>query len=298
MNVLVALQTFRFKTHLQRLNSIVASSRAKLNFLEQLYRFHKQQGNPRVSIPTFNYKPLDLWLLRKEVHKLGGYDAVIRTKKWADLGRLLGYGAIPGTATQIKNSYAIVIVPYEHFCDRVKNSPSMSPNRFHDFTLKTHVNIQSTGKSSRQNGGDESMPSSPLTDSDSERSSVPDEPDHRNDSVRLRRSTRQASHDPSLRFHIFCLDPALSTIPKGQWFCHVCLFGTGGDFGFDEGDEHSLASFQARDLEFRKLWFTAHPPSDAGGIANTSTMATFPRGTTRPIRPSTSLAMWSCLRRM
>ena len=69
-------QAFRFKTRLQRLNSIEASSRAKVNFLEQLYRFHKQQGNPRVSVPTINHKSLDLWLLRKEVHKLGGYDAV------------------------------------------------------------------------------------------------------------------------------------------------------------------------------------------------------------------------------
>lgn len=69
-------QSFRFKTRLQRLNSIEASSRAKVNFLEQLYRFHKQQGNPRVSVPTINHKSLDLWLLRKEVHKLGGYDAV------------------------------------------------------------------------------------------------------------------------------------------------------------------------------------------------------------------------------
>ena len=69
-------QTFRFKTRLQCLNSIEASSRAKVNFLEQLYRFHKQQGNPRVSVPTINNKSLDLWLLRKEVHKLGGYDAV------------------------------------------------------------------------------------------------------------------------------------------------------------------------------------------------------------------------------
>ena len=70
------LQTFRFKTRLQCLNSIEASSRAKVNFLEQLYRFHKQQGNPRVSVPTINNKSLDLWLLRKEVHKLGGYEAV------------------------------------------------------------------------------------------------------------------------------------------------------------------------------------------------------------------------------
>ena len=70
------LQRFRFKTRLQRLNSIEASSRAKVNFLEQLYRFHKQQGNPRVSVPTINHKPLDLWSLRKEVHKFGGCDAV------------------------------------------------------------------------------------------------------------------------------------------------------------------------------------------------------------------------------
>lgn len=73
---LPGLQRFRFKTRLQRLNSIEASSRAKVNFLEQLYRFHKQQGNPRVSVPTINHKPLDLWTLRKEVHRCGGYEAV------------------------------------------------------------------------------------------------------------------------------------------------------------------------------------------------------------------------------
>jgi hypothetical protein len=59
---------------------------------------------------------------------------------------------------------------------------------------------------------------------------------------------------------MFCLDPPLDSIPKGQWFCHTCLFGTGGDYGFDEGEEHSLSSFQARDKEFRRKWFTSHPP--------------------------------------
>lgn len=62
---------------------------------------------------------------------------------------------------------------------------------------------------------------------------------------------------------MFCLDPPLDTIPKDQWFCFTCLSGTGGDFGFDEGEEHSLSSFQARDKEFRRLWFESHPPADA-----------------------------------
>ena len=59
---------------------------------------------------------------------------------------------------------------------------------------------------------------------------------------------------------MFCLEPPLSTVPRGQWFCPTCIFGTGGDFGFDEGEEHSLSSFQARDREFRRRWFQAHPP--------------------------------------
>ena len=67
---------------------------------------------------------------------------------------------------------------------------------------------------------------------------------------------------------MFCLDPPLSNIPRGQWFCHLCLFGTGGDFGFDEGEEHSLSSFQARDLEFRRLWFLSHLPLHTVNGAN------------------------------
>lgn len=66
-----------------------------------------------------------------------------------------------------------------------------------------------------------------------------------------------------LGFHMFCLDPPLESIPKDQWFCYTCLSGTGGDFGFDEGEEHSLSSFHARDKEFRRLWFESHPPPDS-----------------------------------
>ncbi|KAL4256714.1 [histone H3]-trimethyl-L-lysine(4) demethylase [Pleurotus pulmonarius] len=301
-------EIFRFKTRLQRLNSIEASSRAKLNFLEQLYRFHKQQGNPRVVVPTINHKPLDLWLLRKEVHKLGGYDAVTKGKKWSELGAILGYRGVPGLSTQIKNSYTRVILPYEHFCERAKNQPisPMAPHRlFND------------AASSRMSNSVESPPSSPLTATSSPLSEPPDENDLRDSKSangRPRRSTRVGSQEcttpaskkpassssllpsalpvfyesnrpkePSEQhceichkknrgeemllcdgcdcgFHMFCLDPPLDTIPKDQWFCYTCLFGTGGDFGFDEGEEHSLSSFQARDLAFRRMWFEQHPP--------------------------------------
>ena len=75
----------------------------------------------------------------------------------------------------------------------------------------------------------------------------------------------QCLTDAFLGFHMFCLVPALTSIPKGQWYCHTCLFGTGGDYGFDEGEEHSLSSFQARDQQFRKMWFLSHPPPQPEG---------------------------------
>ncbi|KAI0312283.1 hypothetical protein OF83DRAFT_1146906 [Amylostereum chailletii] len=297
-------EKFRFTTRLQRLNSTEASSRAKINFLEQLYRFHHQQGNTRVSVPTINNRPLDLWLLRKEVQKLGGYNAVNKSRKWADLGRLLGYRGIPGLSTQIKNSYTRVILPYERFCEHV------------------HGATQSGDASDRKDAdGDVEMkspPSSPLSETSS-RDSEPEEEEETKPVLRSTRAARSQSMDvtpngkkpvstnaKSARsraaaererarsseddspeqpcemchkndrgeemllcdgcdcgFHMFCLDPPLLSIPKGQWFCHTCLFGTGGDFGFDEGEEHSLSSFQARDREFRKIWWKSHPPKQS-----------------------------------
>lgn len=77
MDVLPCMtQIFRFQTRLQRLNSLEATSRAKFNFLEQLYMFHKQQGNPGVTIPVIDQKPLDIWALRKQVANLGGAEQV------------------------------------------------------------------------------------------------------------------------------------------------------------------------------------------------------------------------------
>ncbi|KAJ3718020.1 jumonji superfamily protein [Lentinula guzmanii] len=314
-------ERFRFKTRLQRLNSIEASSRAKLNFLEQLYRFHKQQGNPRIVVPTINHKPLDLWLLRKEVHKMGGYEAVTKGKKWPEVARTLGYTSVQGLSTQIKNSYARVILPYEDFCERGRNTPFSPPQ---SSASKPPIHIQTPGKAPRSSAtpaftGDDSTASSPLTASSSPLSEPPDESESREQGPRPRKNTRQISVDrtsqspkkvpatPALAsslpvptyfdekpvprareagnehceicgkknkgeqmllcdgcdcgFHMFCLDPPLECIPKSEhWYCYSCLSGTGGDYGFDEGEEHSLSSFQARDMEFRRMWFKSHPP--------------------------------------
>lgn len=69
-------------------------------------------------------------------------------------------------------------------------------------------------------------------------------------------------------YHTYCLTPPISSIPKGQWFCHSCLFDT--DYGFDEGEDHSLSSFQRRAADFKRMWFEAHPPTQSPDTGDTS----------------------------
>lgn len=117
--------SFRFKTRLQRLNSLEAASRAKVNFLEQLSMFHKQQGNADASIPIIERKTVDLWRLRKEVNKIGGVLTLNRTDGWGDITETMGFPRY--CAVHIKKAYMEVVHPFDEWSIRAKASLSQSP---------------------------------------------------------------------------------------------------------------------------------------------------------------------------
>lgn len=114
----LSTDTFRFKTRAQTINSLEAASRAKVNFLEQLTMFHNQQGDASVSIPLIDRKPLDLWRLRKEVHKAGGPLELNRVNGWQDLSKTLEYDPI--WQAPIKEAYQQIIKPFDDFVLRAK----------------------------------------------------------------------------------------------------------------------------------------------------------------------------------
>ncbi|QRW16558.1 histone demethylase JARID1 [Rhizoctonia solani] len=288
--------TFRFKTRLQRLNSIEASSRAKMSFLEQLYRYHDQGAN-RPSVPLINHQPLDLWLLRREVQRRGGYDTVSRNKLWGDVQRAMGYTGPSVLAAQLKAAYTRIISPYEVFRAQVRHDPS--PNRDRRVQPRGLPVAPADLVSFHL---PPPHPPSPLTPSSSPLSEPPDDADPQASQAAGADLLPKTVPGPSMTFdntplpnpdppappvrkgemcelclkgdrdtemllcdgcdegfHMSCLDPPLDAVPKGSWFCHTCMFGN-NDYGFDEGDEHSLTSFQQRD-QFRKSWFEKHPPS-------------------------------------
>lgn len=68
-------------------------------------------------MPYVDKRPLDLYRLKKAVESRGGFDKVCRGKKWAEIGRDLGYSGkiMSSLSTSLKNSYQKWLCPYEEF---------------------------------------------------------------------------------------------------------------------------------------------------------------------------------------
>ncbi|KAJ4148508.1 hypothetical protein LMH87_002973 [Akanthomyces muscarius] len=110
-------EKFHFRTRKQELNSVEGSTRANLTYLDGLSKFHKQQGNNLHRLPYVDKKPLDLYRLKKAVESRGGFDKVCKLKKWAEIGRDLGYSGkiMSSLSTSLKNSYQRWLCPYEEY---------------------------------------------------------------------------------------------------------------------------------------------------------------------------------------
>ncbi|KAL5338102.1 PLU-1-like protein-domain-containing protein [Aspergillus crustosus] len=133
-------ERFHFKTRRQELNSVeggmpprsallaaggtpqpssdpVSGTRANLNYLDQLAKFHKQHGTNLNRFPSVDKRPLDLYRLKKAVEVRGGFEQVCKMKKWAEIGRDLGYSGkiMSSLSTSLKNSYQRWLQPYEEY---------------------------------------------------------------------------------------------------------------------------------------------------------------------------------------
>ncbi|KAI9828378.1 MAG: hypothetical protein M1832_002806 [Thelocarpon impressellum] len=110
-------ERFHFRTRRQELNSVEGGTRANLTYLDQLSKFHKQHGTNLNRFPSVDKRPLDLYKLKKAVEVRGGFDKVCKVKKWAEIGRDLGYSGkiMSSLSTSLKNSYQRWLHPYEEY---------------------------------------------------------------------------------------------------------------------------------------------------------------------------------------
>ena len=105
-----------------RLTSIDLGTRTNLNYMDQLAKFHKQRGYNLNRFPSVDKRPLDLYKLKKAVESRGGFEKVCKLKKWAEIGRDLGYSGkiMSSLSTSLKNSYSKWLQPYEEYLTYAK----------------------------------------------------------------------------------------------------------------------------------------------------------------------------------
>jgi len=103
-------------------DALVLGTRANLSYLDALAKFHKQQGTNLTRWPYVDKKPLDLYRLKKAVEARGGFEKVCKLKKWAEIGRDLGYSGkiMSSLSTSLKNSYQKWLCPYEEYLRMAK----------------------------------------------------------------------------------------------------------------------------------------------------------------------------------
>ncbi|WVF70046.1 hypothetical protein IAT40_004833 [Kwoniella sp. CBS 6097] len=355
-------ETFRFKTRLQRLNQLEAASRAKINFLEQLSMFHNQSSESEISIPTIDRQPLDVWKLRKEVNKAGGYLELDRTKDWPKITEMLGHKST--WSPHVREAYMSIVLPFDRWALRAKSAsvspltPLKVPNGTHPPAFSTDtppspsqpisagrmgsikvsprtrmssrmgaqtasvqgnavpfmtanglqaaaeigqalttdpssttVKIKVPGFDTRDGSESElSDADSVLSDGSPRKPKVATPEYQKGEVCEVCRGGHAADKillcDGCDRgFHTYCLDPPLASVPTNEeWFCTSCLLSQGDDFGFDEGEDHSIASFQARDASFSYNWWNRHRPH-----ATSSTVPPPSNGQAKDIKPANPL---------
>ncbi|OLL26344.1 Lid2 complex component lid2 [Neolecta irregularis DAH-3] len=143
-------QKFSFRTRKQELNSMEGGTRTSLQYLDHLFRFHKQQGTNVARLPVLDKCPIDLYKLKKEVESRGGLNLVTEQKKWAEIGRAMGYGKWKlntAISSSLKSAYQKFVLPYEIYLVRIRNMSSTPPEgRTNSLLLETGLSEEEDGK--------------------------------------------------------------------------------------------------------------------------------------------------------
>ena len=259
-----------------------------MNYTEQLQKFHAQQGNKRISIPVIERKTVDLYSLKLIVARYGGYEESTKNRKWTDVTRNLGYAdsVCNQLSPQVKAAYKKIILPFEEFLVDAKEEARRSESAGDDsgstsppFTKDGSVIVidddddEATAAAKRRKsrrkaeGSKESSAVSsrrPKKHGEGKSSDVQTLPGAEGLQCEICMSGEEGTSmllcDGCNRgYHMYCLNPPLATVPKSEWFCPPCLVGTGNDYGFEDGETHSLHTFYKRSEEFRKAWWKARP---------------------------------------
>lgn len=201
---------------------------------------------------VFEGEELDLCKLFNAVKRYGGYDKVVKEKRWGEVFRFVrSTRKISECAKHVLcQLYREHLYDYENYYNKLnKDVTKSSKRKMQDEKLSECLAGFSTSKRRRQNTDDGRVSVSKLKEEEN------------NDQIC--EQCKSGLHGEVMLlcdrcdkgWHIYCLSPPLKQVPPGNWYCLDCLNSEKDSFGFVPGKCFSLEAFKRMDYRAKKKWF-------------------------------------------
>ncbi|CAF0761691.1 unnamed protein product [Adineta ricciae] len=245
----VNVDEFRFTPRIQRINELEAGTRTKIKFYERLTKLFESQGN-KLKIPTVEKESLDLAKLHKIVKDEGGYDICCSQKKWAHVARRMNFHDTQ-TSRVLKQHYEKLLLSYDVYETGVYEEHADVPNTNDSKKVESNGTLKNGNKRKDSSSATGTNNPDPFANF-------------------ICKSCTRGDDDNYLLicdmcdncYHTYCLIPALTEIPRGQWRCPRCVAqlyhsATPSDaYGFEQSPkEYTLGEFGEMADEFKRNYF-------------------------------------------
>ncbi|XP_022928863.1 lysine-specific demethylase 5A isoform X1 [Cucurbita moschata] len=201
---------------------------------------------------VFEGDELDLCKLFNAVKRYGGYDKVVKEKRWGEVFRFVrSTRKISECAKHVLcQLYREHLYDYENYYNQLnKDVTKSSKRKMQNEKLTECLAEISTSKRRRQNTDDCRVKVSKLKDEE--------------DNDQICEQCKSGLHGEVMLlcdrcdkgWHLYCLSPPLKQVPPGNWYCLDCLNSEKDSFGFVPGKSFSLEAFKRMDCRAKKKWF-------------------------------------------
>ncbi|XP_049378472.1 uncharacterized protein LOC125843295 [Solanum stenotomum] len=248
------LNTFTFPTKTQaihQLQSRCASCDPKTFELEYNRFLEEHCGKKAKKRIVFEGEDLDLCKLYNFVKRFGGYDKVVKEKKWGEVFRFVRpAGKISECAKHVLfQLYLEHLYDYEEYYNKLNKLGNRSCRRGNQSERKRESDSPSSSSKRRRKN------------SEGDRTETCKAKEEEHDQIceqcksGLHGEVMLLCDRCNKGWHMFCLSPPLEQVPPGNWYCLPCLNSEKDSFGFAPGRELPLDAFRRIADRAKKKWF-------------------------------------------
>ncbi|KAJ9173612.1 hypothetical protein P3X46_016729 [Hevea brasiliensis] len=252
------LDNFSFPTKTQAIHQLQArpaSCDSKTFELEYRRFLEDHCGKKSRKRVIFEGEELDLCKLFNAVKRFGGYDKVVKEKKWREVSKFVTSGKkISECAKHVLcQLYFEHLYDYEKYYNRLNKGTTKSFKRGVEEDKKCQDKAEIYGSKRRRKN----------VDGEKVRVSNKVEKGEVEELDQMCEQCKSGLHGEVMLlcdrcnkgWHIYCLSPPLKQIPPGNWYCFECLNSDKDSFGFVPGKRFTVEAFRRVAERAKRKWF-------------------------------------------